>query len=156
MSRRARRYVIEGMRISRAALLAALPVLVATAPAEAVTAPAEAVAAHRKPLVELREEGGFAGLRNRVVVYTDGCAALSRRTGRTVRACLTTAEWRGLRAALKHLRLGRSEPRPPGADFIAYRLTYKGHSATRYTLPPSWRPVVSRLDKMLVKYWSPG
>ncbi|WP_179154949.1 hypothetical protein [Microbispora sp. GKU 823] len=44
------------MRISRIALLplAALPVL-------AVTAPAEAATAHRKLLVELREEGGSPG-----------------------------------------------------------------------------------------------
>ncbi|MEV4460932.1 hypothetical protein [Microbispora sp. NPDC049633] len=138
------------MRISRIALLplAALPVL-------AVTAPAEAVTASRKLVVELREEGGFAGLRDRVAVYTDGCAVLSRRTGPTVRKCLTAAEWRGLRGSLKHLRLGRSEPPPQGADFLAYRLNYKGHRATRYTLPPTWRPVVSRLEKVLVKYWAP-
>ncbi|MEN3540039.1 hypothetical protein AAH991_33360 [Microbispora sp. ZYX-F-249] len=138
------------MRISRVALLplAALPVLAVTAPAEAVTAP-------RKLVVELREEGGFAGLRNRVAVYTDGCAVLSRRTGPTVRKCLTAAEWRGLRGSLKHLRLGRSEARPQGADFLAYHLTYKGHRATRYTLPPTWRPVVGRLEKVLVGYWAP-
>ncbi|MEV7805488.1 hypothetical protein AB0O28_21320 [Microbispora sp. NPDC088329] len=139
------------MRISRAALLplAALPVL-------AVTAPAEAATAHRHLLVELREEGGFAGLHNRVAVYTDGCAVLSRRTGPTVRKCLTPAEWRGLRGSLKHLRLGRSEPPPQGADFLAYRLTYGSHQATRYTLPPTWQPVVSELDKILVKYSTPN
>ncbi|WP_182903050.1 hypothetical protein [Microbispora sp. H10830] len=139
------------MRITRIALLplAALSVL-------AVTAPAEAATAHRKLLVELREEGGFAGLHNRVAVYTDGCAVLSRRTGPTVRKCLTAAEWRGLRGSLKHLRLGRSESQPPGADFIAYRLAYKGHRATRYTLPPTWQPVVSRMEKVLVKYWAPN
>lgn len=128
--------------------LAAVPVLAATAPVEAAATP-------KKLLVELREEGGFAGLRNRVAVYTNGCAVLSRRTGPTVRKCLTTAEWRGLRDSLKHLRLGRSQSRPPGADFIAYHLAYKGHRVVRYTLPATWQPVVSRLDKVLVKYWSP-
>ncbi|MGP3958219.1 hypothetical protein ACTWPT_19605 [Nonomuraea sp. 3N208] len=38
---------------------------------------------------------------------------------------------------------------PPGADFIAYRLAYKGRHATRYTLPASWRPVVRHLDKIM-------
>lgn len=144
--------------------LAALSVLAVTAPAEAATAhrdtahrdTAHTDTAHRKLLVELREEGGFAGLRNRVAVYTDGCAVLSRRTGPTVRKCLTAAEWRGLRGSLKHLRLGRSQARPPGADFIAYRLAYKGHRATRYSLPQTWRPVVSRLEKVLVKHGTPN
>ena len=42
------------------------------------------------------------------------------------------------------------------AGFIAYRLAYKGHRATRYSLPPTWRPVVSRLEKVLVKYRAPN
>ncbi|ETK35597.1 hypothetical protein MPTA5024_13695 [Microbispora sp. ATCC PTA-5024] len=145
--------MVEGMRISRIALPPAAALTVLTVlPALAVTAPAGAAAAPRKPLVALREEGGFAGLDNRVTVYTDGCAALSRRTGPTVRTCLTAAEWRGLRGSLKHLRLGRSEARPPGADFIRYGLAYKGHRAVRYTLPATWKPVVSRLEKILVAH----
>lgn len=137
--------------MSRVALLplVAAPVLAVAPAAETATKPA-------KVLVELREEGGFAGLRNRVAVYTDRCAVLSRRTGPAVRRCLTAGEWRGLLGSLEHLRLGSSEPPPQGADFLAYYLAYKGHRATRYSLPPSWRPVVSRLEKILVKYGPTG
>ncbi|WP_182876551.1 hypothetical protein [Microbispora sp. H10670] len=138
------------MRTSRVTLLS-LAVLCAAA----LTGPAEATTAPRKSLVELREQGGFAGLDDRVRVYTDGCALLSRRTGPVVRRCLTASEWRGLRGALRNLRLGRSEAPPQGADFLAYGLTYQGRRVTRYTLPPSWRPVVDRLQRVLAKYQAP-
>lgn len=138
---------MESMGTMRVALLslAVLSMAALTGPAEATTAP-------RKSLVELREQGGFAGLDDRVRVYTDGCALLSRRTGPAVRRCLTASEWRGLRGALKNLRLGRSEAPPQGADLLAYGLAYQGRRVTRYTVPPSWRPVVDRLEKILVKY----
>ncbi|KAA9380922.1 hypothetical protein F5972_07505 [Microbispora cellulosiformans] len=135
------------MRTSRAALLSLVVLSMA-----ALTGPAEATTAPKRPLVELREQGGFAGLDNRVRVYADGCALLSRRTGPVTRRCLTASEWRGLRGALKNLRLGRSEAPPQGADFLAYGLTYQGRRVTRYTVPSSWRPVVERLEKILVKY----
>ncbi|MER7506321.1 hypothetical protein [Nonomuraea pusilla] len=118
--------------------------------------PAEAAATRPKVLVDLREEGGFAGLKDRVTVYTDGCARFSRRTGPVVRRCLTRAELRGLRGALGHLQVGGSEPQPQGADFLAYTLSYKGHRATRYRLPETWQPVVGRLEKALTKYWKAG
>ncbi|MCK2213852.1 hypothetical protein MF672_008620 [Actinomadura sp. ATCC 31491] len=139
------------MRIIRIVLLAALvPALgasVAPVPAQAATA--------RSVLVEYRRQGGFAGFDDRVVAYGNGCVRLSRRTGPVVNACLTGKEERGLRAALKALRLGRSERPPQGADFLRYTLAYKGHRATRYTLPKTWRPVVARLDAIMTKYWAP-
>jgi hypothetical protein len=121
-----------------------------------IATPAPALAsAQRKVLVSLHEVGGFAGFDNRVIVYTNGCVRLSRRTGPTVDKCLTSGEKRKLGTQLKHLRLGRSQTRPSGADFLAYTLTYKGHHATRYTLTRTWKPVVQTLDKFLVKYWAP-
>ncbi|WP_067182220.1 hypothetical protein [Microtetraspora niveoalba] len=143
------------MRIWRIALLAAL-VLILGVTTVAPEPSAQAATARKKVLVQLRERGGFAGLDDRVTVYTDGCARLSRRTGPVVRRCLTDAEMRGLRRDLTHLRLGRSESQPPGADFIGYTLTYRGHRALRYTLSSSWSPVVRRLEKILHKYWAPA
>ncbi|MFI6173937.1 hypothetical protein ACIA8R_00160 [Nonomuraea sp. NPDC051191] len=138
------------MKIWRIVLLPALALAVT-----ASALPAEAVTTQRKVLVDLREEGGFAGLQNRVTVYTDGCVRLSRRTGPVVAKCLTAKEERQLRGYLKELKIGRSERPPQGADFLSYTLAYKGHRATRYTLPRTWKPVVAHLDKALVKYWAP-
>ncbi|MEV0582709.1 hypothetical protein [Nonomuraea sp. NPDC050310] len=122
---------------------------VALTPVAATAAPAP------KTLVQLREQGGFAGLDNRVIVYKNGCVRLSRRTGPTIDKCLTRGEWKTLRHRLKALKLGRSEQPPQGADFIKYTLTYKGHRVSRYTLTKTWQPVVAHLQKVLVKYWAP-
>ncbi|WP_214318376.1 hypothetical protein [Nonomuraea sediminis] len=124
-----------------------------------VGAPAQAdgaaVAVRKKVLVELREQGGFAGLQDRVVVYTNGCVRLSRRTGPVIDKCLTGAEWRGLRGSLKQLKLGKDEAQPQGADFLKYTLTYRGRHVSRYTLTQTWSPVVRRMEKVLQKYWAP-
>ncbi|WP_327092661.1 hypothetical protein OIE66_19100 [Nonomuraea sp. NBC_01738] len=117
--------------------------------------PAQAAAVQVRPLVELRESGGFAGVNDRVVVYTNGCVRLSKRTGPVVRKCVTVKEWRGLRAKLTHLRLGRNQAQPQGADHLKYTLAYKGRTVTRYTLTTSWAPVVSRMEKLLQRYWAP-
>ncbi|GAA1017363.1 hypothetical protein Aple_033170 [Acrocarpospora pleiomorpha] len=119
----------------------------------ALTTPtASAAGAQKKVLVELREQGGFAGIDNHVIVYASGCARLRHRTDRAVAMCLTNGEMRGLRGDLKRLRLGRSEAEPPGADFIKYTLAYRGHRIARYSLPSTWRPVVRRLEKILQKH----
>ncbi|MBO3752016.1 hypothetical protein J5X84_38615 [Streptosporangiaceae bacterium NEAU-GS5] len=114
--------------------------------------PAAAVAAPKKVLVELREQGGFAGIDNRVIVYTSGCARVRHRAERAATVCLTAGEMRKLRGELKRLRLGRSQAEPPGADFIEYTLAYRGHHASRYMLPGTWQPVVRRLEKVLRKH----
>ncbi|MGN9843099.1 hypothetical protein ACTMTI_33750 [Nonomuraea sp. H19] len=129
--------------------LLALTLAVSMTPAQAEAAP------RKRILVDLREQGGFAGLDNRVIVYASGCVRLSRRTGPTVDKCLTAKERRTLRGYLKHLKVGRSETAPPGADFIKYSLAYKGRRATRYMLPGTWQPVVRELEKILDKYWAP-
>ncbi|MEU6711189.1 hypothetical protein ABZ897_06870 [Nonomuraea sp. NPDC046802] len=136
------------MRIWRIVLLPAL--LLATT---ASMPPAQADAASRKVLVDFRKEGGFAGINDRVLVYGNGCVRLSRRTGPTVDKCLTAKENRTLRTSLKKLRLGRSEPRPQGADFIKYTLAYDQRRVSRYTLPDGWQPVVRHLEKIMEKYW---
>ncbi|MBB5078717.1 hypothetical protein [Nonomuraea endophytica] len=118
--------------------------------------PAQAAAVQQKKLlVELRREGGFAGFSDRVRVYTNSCVRLSRRTGPTVDKCLTRAEWRTLKAHLKRLKLGRSQARPQGADFLKYTLTYRGHRVSKYQLTKTWSPVVRDLEKALEKYWAP-
>ncbi|TMR98690.1 hypothetical protein [Nonomuraea basaltis] len=139
------------MKIWRIVLL---PLLVLALTASMAPAQAE-VSLRKRVLVTLREQGGFAGLNNRVIVYANGCVRLSRRTGPTVDKCLTDKEERTLRGHLKRLKLGRSETTPPGADFIAYTLAYKGRRTTRYTLPSTWQPVVRQLEKALDKYWAP-
>jgi hypothetical protein len=133
------------MRIWRVLLPPVLLLFVGTATAQPVQAGVE----RKKVWVELREQGGFAGLDDRVVVYTDGCARVSHRTGPAVRTCPTRAQTRALRSALKHLRLGHTQASPPGADFIKYTITYKKHRVSRYTLPTTWKPVVGQLEKIL-------
>ncbi|MEV0230593.1 hypothetical protein [Nonomuraea sp. NPDC050786] len=116
--------------------------------------PAQA-AARKKVLVDFSKEGGFAGFHDRVIVYDTFCVRLSRRTGPTVDKCLTGKEKRTLQTYLKSLKIGSSEPQPQGADFLKYTLGYKKQRATRYTLPPSWQPVVRELEKIMQKYWAP-
>ncbi|MEU4224982.1 hypothetical protein AB0F17_11855 [Nonomuraea sp. NPDC026600] len=133
----------------------ALALMVSTLLSATMTPAALAAPTAKKVLVELREQGGFAGFDNRVIVYTNGCVRLSRRTGPTVDKCLTSGEKRKLHGELKKLRLGHSEAQPQGADFLKYTLTYKGHRVSRYTLTRTWTPVVHRLERFLVKYWAP-
>ncbi|WP_433498412.1 hypothetical protein ACQP1K_26570 [Sphaerimonospora sp. CA-214678] len=155
------------MRISRIVPSAALVLAVSGGTAPPVAADAQVsrpanhqVSAqsngHEKVLVRLRETGGFAGLDDRVTVYTNGCARFSRRQTPAVKRCLTRGEMRELRGGLKRLRVGCSEKQPQGADFIKYTLTYRGHSAGRYTLPRTWGPVVRQLEKILQKYAVPA
>ncbi|MEU6782437.1 hypothetical protein ABZ912_24830 [Nonomuraea angiospora] len=132
-----------------------VPVLLPALTLSAAPAPAQAAVAPKKVLIDYRKQGGFAGLSDHVIVYANGCVRLSRRTGPTVAKCLTGREDRRLRTYLKGLKLGRSEPTPQGADFLKYTLVYKKHRVSRYTLPPSWQPVVQQLDKIMVKYWAP-
>ncbi|MEV6032576.1 hypothetical protein AB0L65_15565 [Nonomuraea sp. NPDC052116] len=132
-----------------------VPVLLPALTLSAAPAPAQAAVAPKKVLIDYRKQGGFAGLSDHVIVYTNGCVRLSHRTGPTVDKCLTGKEERRLRTSLKGLKLGRSEATPQGADFLKYTLVYKKHRVSRYTLTPSWQPVVQQLDKIMVKYWAP-
>ncbi|MEV0379289.1 hypothetical protein [Nonomuraea sp. NPDC050643] len=138
------------MRIWRIVLL---PVLVLALSSS--MAPAQAEIASKRVLVDLRKQGGFAGLDDRVIVYGSGCVRLSRRTGPTIDKCLTAKEKRRLRGHLGKLRIGRTERPPQGADFIKYTLTYDKRRVSRYTLPSTWQPVVRDLDKIMEKYWAP-
>ncbi|MCF6471092.1 hypothetical protein FAF44_22210 [Nonomuraea sp. MG754425] len=131
-----------------------VPVLLATLSTS--MGPAQAEIAPKRVLVELREQGGFAGLNDRVIVYGDGCARLTRRTGPAVRTCLTAKERRTLRGHLGRLKLGRSQPPPRGADFIAYTLVHDGRRVTAYSLPATWRPVVRHLEKIMARYRTSG
>ncbi|GAA3544795.1 hypothetical protein GCM10022419_026250 [Nonomuraea rosea] len=141
------------MKIWRIVLLPML-LLALTASMPAAQA-AQAGSAQKRVLVDLRKEGGFAGLNDRVIVYGNNCVRLSRRTGPTIDKCLTGKERRTLRTYLKKLKIGRSEARPQGADFIKYTLAYNRHRASRYQLPATWQPVVRHLEKIMEKYWAP-
>lgn len=154
----------RGMKVSRIVPLAAL-ILAASggtathaASVQGGAQPCARDSGHEKVLVRLRETGGFAGIDDRVTVYTDGCARFSRGPAPAVHRRLTGAEMRELCGHLKRLRVGRSEARPRGADFIEYTLTYRGRQASRYTLPlpVTWRPVVEQLERILHKYTVPG
>lgn len=116
-----------------------------------VAQPVQAVAVQKKVLVEFRRQGGFAGFDDRVIVYTDGCARVSRRTAPAAVKCLTKAEMRTLRGHLKRLRIGPSQAQPQGADHLKYTLAYRGQRASRYTLTRRWTPVVRDLEKLLAK-----
>ncbi|RCG29808.1 hypothetical protein DQ384_19780 [Sphaerisporangium album] len=109
----------------------------------------QAVRQKAQSLVKLRRQGGFAGVDDRVTVYTDGCARVVHRTGPAITRCLSAADTRTLRGDLKRLSLGRSQTAPPGADMYRYTLTYHGRSVSRSSVPASWRPVVRRLEKLL-------
>ncbi|WP_433236823.1 hypothetical protein ACQPYK_27755 [Streptosporangium sp. CA-135522] len=142
-------------RILLLSVLLLVPSATLVQPAQAVAVKKQAIAVKKKVLVELRKQGGFAGLDDRVIAYTNGCVRLSRRTGPTVDKCLTKRETSALRGNLKHLRLGHSEAPPQGADFLKYTIAYRGHRVSRYTLPGSWNPVVRQLEKLMEKYWAP-
>ncbi|TMR21691.1 hypothetical protein ETD86_14180 [Nonomuraea turkmeniaca] len=138
-----------------------LPALALTLSASATPAGAMPVStqntqnAQKRVLVDLRKQGGFAGLDDHMIVYRDGCVRLDRRTGPVIDKCLTGKEERRLRTYLKKLRIGRSETRPPGADFIKYTLAHDRRRASRYTLPAGWQPVVRHLEQIMEKYWAP-
>ncbi|WP_344888861.1 hypothetical protein [Nonomuraea antimicrobica] len=138
------------MKIWRIVLL---PVLL-LAPSTSMS-PAQAEVTAKRVLVDLRRQGGYAGFDDRVIVYGNGCVRLTRRTGPAVDKCLTAKEERTLRGHLSKLRVGASERRPQGADFISYTLAHDKRRATRYTLPASWKPVVGQLEKIMEKYWAP-
>src|SRR5437868_1654089 len=137
------------MRIWRAILL---PVLL-LALGLTVAQPVQAVAVQKKVLINFSKVGGFAGFDDRVTVYTNGCARMSRRSGDVVAQCLTKGEVRRLAMDLSHLVIGRSDKPPMGADFLTYTLAYRGHKASRHnSIPRTWRPVVRDLEKLLDKY----
>ncbi|MBB6545312.1 hypothetical protein [Nonomuraea rubra] len=138
------------MRIWRIVLLPVLVPVLSTS-----MAPAQAEVAPKRVLVELRKQGGFAGLNDRVIVFGNGCARLSRRTGPTIDKCLTAKEERRLRGQLRHLKIGRSQRAPQGADFITFTLAYDRRRASVYDLPATWQPVVRHLDQIMEKYWAP-
>ncbi|NUK58405.1 protealysin inhibitor emfourin [Streptomyces lunaelactis] len=86
-----------------------------------------------QPLVELTVTGGFAGVRNRLLVQDDGTYSTSSRTGAVRTGRMSRAELTELRRALEKAdfaHLPREATGSPVADGFSYRLTYAGHTVT--------------------------
>ncbi|MFF6776018.1 hypothetical protein ACFY8W_21000 [Streptomyces sp. NPDC012637] len=83
--------------------------------------------APREVLVEVVVNGGFAGVRNKLVVRHDGSYELRKGTGEPASGRMTKAQVAELRAALEDPAYARVPDRPTGApapDGFEYYVTY--------------------------------
>ncbi|GAA4587408.1 hypothetical protein GCM10023194_36190 [Planotetraspora phitsanulokensis] len=102
-----------------------------------------------KLLVEYRRSGGFAGFADRITVFGDGRATVTRVTT-NVDTTLTPDELAALNEKLEVLELGEPAAEPGGADHITYELLVNGRRSVRYdVLPPDWQDVTAILDQVI-------
>ncbi|MFF8597509.1 hypothetical protein ACF065_01070 [Streptomyces sp. NPDC015232] len=123
-------------RYGAAAVLAAVVVVTGCAQAPAAppdgsgtssTAPREERPAPREDLVEVVVSGGFAGVRNKLVVRYDGSWTLAKGTGEPTTGRMTPEGVAALRAALEDPAFAKVPDRPSGrpvADGFEYAVTY--------------------------------
>ncbi|GAA4572651.1 hypothetical protein [Planotetraspora kaengkrachanensis] len=102
-----------------------------------------------KLLVEYRRSGGFAGFADRITVFGDGRATVTRVTT-NVDTTLTPDELAALNEKLEVLELGEPAAEPGGADHITYELLVNGRRSVRYdALPSDWQAVTDILDQVI-------
>ncbi|MFD0369060.1 hypothetical protein [Streptomyces sp. NPDC059071] len=105
-----------------------LSVPAAPSPSATASAPARADRpAPQEVLVEVVVNGGFAGVRNKLVVRYDGSYELRKGTGEPTSGRMTKAQVAELRAALEDPAYARVPDRPTGApapDGFEYYVTY--------------------------------
>jgi hypothetical protein len=106
------------------------------------------------PLVELHRTGGIAGVDDRVAVYSDDTARVSRRGMEETRVRVSAEEMSRLRSLLAEvdIRMFDSEYEPgSGADYFVYTLTYRGRTlrADDMSLPGELIPIVDLLSGLL-------
>ncbi|MCX2183423.1 hypothetical protein KV205_23245 [Streptomyces sp. SKN60] len=123
-------------RYGAAAVLAAVVVVTGCGQAPAAppetpgpssTATRDEQPAPQEDLVEVVVSGGFAGVRNKLVVHYDGSWTLRRGTGEPTTGRMTPAQVAELRAALEDPAYAQVPDRPTGrpvADGFEYAVTY--------------------------------
>ena len=136
-----------------------LPLLAACSPGGGGTAVddlgAPAAGTPSEPLVVLLRYGGVAGTSERVSVDASGQATVVGDRSPTPRTrVLSAGELANLRAALERsgiTTLERNYLDPRATDAYQYDVTYQGVTVTadEGVLPPSLRPVVDQLSKLL-------
>ncbi|MFE7384833.1 hypothetical protein ACFU9F_31240 [Streptomyces zhihengii] len=97
------------------------------------TAPPASAPAPAATLVELSVTGGFAGVRDVVVVREDGTYLSHRKQGKVTSGRMEAAELDRLRDALDAARftaLPAEVTSAPIADGFTYRITHRGHAVT--------------------------
>ncbi|MEV6326998.1 hypothetical protein [Streptomyces sp. NPDC051909] len=97
------------------------------APGTSSTAPRDGHPAPQEDLVEVVVSGGFAGVRNKLVVRYDGSWTLRRGTGEPTTGRMTPDHVAALRAALEDPAYAKVPDRPTGspvADGFEYAVTY--------------------------------
>lgn len=96
-------------------------------PGTSSTATRDEQPAPQEDLVEVVVSGGFAGLRNKLVVRYDGSWTLRKGTGEPTTGRMTPDQVAELRAALEDPAFARVPDRPTGrpvADGFEYAVTY--------------------------------
>lgn len=95
-------------------------------------------------LVAYERSGGFAGIRQKVIVDGAGTALVG-----DAKVAVGAEEMRGLRDALSRVvTTASSSEGCEVADHFTYTLAYRGHRATRCWLPSDWRDAVERLEAL--------
>ncbi|GLW66098.1 hypothetical protein Arub01_43420 [Actinomadura rubrobrunea] len=100
-------------------------------------------------LVSYQKSGGFAGVRETVVVHRDGRVVTG--AGRTAEFTLDRADLARIRRAVGGVTTRTSSRRWCDVpDHFTYTLAARGWRATRcHRLPDDWRPAVTRLEALL-------
>ena len=128
---------------------------------EATSAPAEQGVASADLLLEYQRSGGFAGFDDRLLVYGDGRASLTRRGVAARDVMLEPATVDALRAAVESDQFcslpTTALPTRPGADRFTSVVTSYGcgppHSVTTAdgAIPPGMGSVLELLDQIVVR-----
>ncbi|MER7131865.1 hypothetical protein [Streptosporangium saharense] len=135
-------------------LAVAILAVAATSPATARAAvPGDGAPEAPQRTVFYQKTGGFAGIRQTLVVDRYGQAR--GRSGNTVVTFrLTPAEFRFLLQGLSYIRTWSSSPVGCDVpDHFTYTLEHQGRHATRcHDLPADWRPAITRLDEVIARH----
>ncbi len=103
-------------------------------------------------LIEYQRSGGIRGTDDRLVVNSDGTAALTR-NGRGSTITVDSGVMNRLRRRLGGIDFGslRSDTARGGGDMYQYVIKYQGHTvrANDASLPPALHPVIELLDRIL-------
>lgn len=105
-------------------------------------------------MVEYRQNGGFAGLDDRLEIRNNGQATLTTR-GKTAHFTLRPATLDTLRASLDAADFaklgGKHVPAKPGADLIEYVVTYRGNTVTTAdtAIPAGLQPSLDMLNQII-------
>ncbi len=104
--------------------------------------------------VDYQRSGGIAGVNDRLVIFDNGVTLVSSRTtSREIRLNQSDLEQISMvyDTAQFPLLEGNYTSRRGGADFMLYRISYKGKTVNTEdtAVPPSLEPVIREMDRIL-------